>query len=168
MHDRQMTELARAIVTLWTWDPFQQTFHDSWLMIRIVWKYIFLALWKTIHLCRNLYMFRQQSCAKITVKRRTKSISRWRHQMETFSALLAICAGNSPVPGEFPDKGQWRGALMFSLICVWINGWVNSREAGDLRRYHAHYDVIVMSQKWDYELMKPFVWYRSVSGRGFW
>ena len=68
----------------------------------------------------------------------------WRHQMETFSALLAICAGNSPVPGEFPHKGQWRGALMFSLICVWINGWVNNREAGDLRRYRTHYDVIVM------------------------
>ena len=33
---------------------------------------------------------------------------------------------------------------MFSLICVWTNGWVNSRKAGDLRRYHAHYDVIVM------------------------
>ena len=29
-------------------------------------------------------------------------ISWWRHQMETFSALLALCAGNSPVPGEFP------------------------------------------------------------------
>ena len=43
-----------------------------------------------------------------------------------------------------PHKGQWRGALMFSLICVWINGWVNNREAGDLRRYSAHYDVIVM------------------------
>ena len=42
----------------------------------------------------------------------------WRHQMETFSALLA--------------KVQWRGALMFSL--TWINGRVNSREAGDLRR----------------------------------
>ena len=28
----------------------------------------------------------------------------WRHQMETFSALLAICAGNSPVPGEFPAQ----------------------------------------------------------------
>ena len=68
----------------------------------------------------------------------------WRHQMETFSALLAICAGNSPVPGEFSDKGQWRGALMFSLICVWINGWVNSREAGDLGRYLAPYDVTVM------------------------
>ena len=48
----------------------------------------------------------------------------WRHQMETFSALLAICAGNSPVPGKSPRKGQWRGALMLSLICVWINDWV--------------------------------------------
>ena len=64
--------------------------------------------------------------------------------METFSASLAICAGNSPVPGDFPHKGQWRGALMFSLICVWINGWTNSRETGDLRRYRAHCDVIVM------------------------
>ena len=71
----------------------------------------------------------------------------WRHQMETFSALLAICAGNSPAPGEFPAKGQWGGALMFSLIYVWINGWVNNRKAGDLRRYRAHYDVTVMNEK---------------------
>ena len=50
--------------------------------------------------------------------------------------------------GEFTGnslhKGQWRGALMFALICVWINGWVNNREAGDLRRHRVHYDVIVM------------------------
>ena len=37
------------------------------------------------------------------------------------------------------------GALIFSLICVWINVWVNNRKAGDLRRYRAHYDVIVMN-----------------------
>ena len=61
------------------------------------------------------------------------------------SALLATCAGNSPVTGEFPaHKGQWRGALMFSLICAWINDWVNNREAGDLRRHRTHCDVIVM------------------------
>ena len=41
-------------------------------------------------------------------------------------------------------KGQWRGALMFSLICAWINGWINNREAGDLRCYRAHYDGTVM------------------------
>ena len=68
----------------------------------------------------------------------------WRHQMETFSALLALCAGNSPVPVDSPHKGQWRGALMFSLIYAWINDWVNNREAGDLRRQRGHCDVIVM------------------------
>ena len=71
----------------------------------------------------------------------------WRHQMETFSALLALCAGNSPVPVNSPQKGQCRGALMFSLIYAWINDWVNSREAGDLRRHRGHYDVIVMHKR---------------------
>ena len=47
-------------------------------------------------------------------------------------------------PVNSPHEGQWRGALMFSLICVWINSWVNNCEAGDLRRCRAHYDVTVM------------------------
>ena len=46
-------------------------------------------------------------------------------------------------PVNSPHKGQWRGALMFSLICAWINDWVNNRKAGDLRCHRAHYDVIV-------------------------
>ena len=61
--------------------------------------------------------------------------------METFSALLALCEGNSPVTGH-PNKGQWHAALVFSLICTWINGWVNNREAGDLRRRRVYYDVM--------------------------
>ena len=44
-----------------------------------------------------------------------------------------------------PHKGQWRGALMFTLICVRVNGCVNNREAGDLRRYCAHYGVTIMT-----------------------
>ena len=48
----------------------------------------------------------------------------------------------SPVP----HKGQWRGALMFSLMCACINGWVNNPEAGDLRRHRADYDVIVRKE----------------------
>ena len=47
-------------------------------------------------------------------------------------------------PVNSPCKGQWRGGLMFSFICAWIYGWVNDCESGDLRRHHAHYDVIVM------------------------
>ena len=65
--------------------------------------------------------------------------------METFSAWLALCAENSPVTGELPPQSQWRGALIFSLICAWINVWVNNREAGDLRCHRSHYDIIVMS-----------------------
>ena len=45
-----------------------------------------------------------------------------------------------PLCGEFtghwvnsPHKGQWRGTLMFSLICAWINGWVHNCDAGDLK-----------------------------------
>ena len=47
-------------------------------------------------------------------------------------------------PVNSPRKGQWRGALIFTLICAWINGRVNNREAGDLRHHRAHYDVILM------------------------
>ena len=50
--------------------------------------------------------------------------------------------GNSPV--NSPHKGQWRGALIFSLICAWTKGWVNNLDAGDLRRHLAHYNVTVM------------------------
>ena len=77
----------------------------------------------------------------------------WRHQMETFSALLALYAGNSPVPVNSPHKGQWRGALMFSLIYAWINDWVNNRQAGDLRRYCCHYDVNVMKMKLHFSVL---------------
>ena len=76
----------------------------------------------------------------------------WRcHQMETFSALLALCAGNSPVTSEFPSQGQWRRALTFSLTCAWINSWINNRESGDLRCNRVHYDVTVMNECRDYE-----------------
>ena len=68
----------------------------------------------------------------------------WRHPMETFPALLVICAGNSPVTGEFPSQRPVTRNFGVSLICTWINDRVNNREAGDLRRHRAHYDVTVV------------------------
>ena len=50
-------------------------------------------------------------------------------------------------PVNSPHKCLWRGALMFSLICVWINDWVNNREAGDSWRHRAHYRVTAMPYK---------------------
>ena len=72
-------------------------------------------------------------------------VIKWKH----FPRYWPFVRGIHRSPVNSPHKGQWRGALMFSLICVWINGWVNNREAGDLRRYRAHYDVTVMSPDCD-------------------
>ena len=43
-----------------------------------------------------------------------------------------------------PHKGEWREALLFSLIRAWINGWVYNHEASVSRRQCAHYDVVTM------------------------
>ena len=63
----------------------------------------------------------------------------WLHQMETFAALLAI--------HRWIPRTKASGALMFSLICALINGWVNNREAGDLRRHRSRNDVTVMTSR---------------------
>ena len=68
----------------------------------------------------------------------------WRHQMETFSALLALCEGDPPTTGGSAHKGQWRGALMSSLPRAWTNGWASTPDAGYLRRHRANYDVTVI------------------------
>ena len=67
-------------------------------------------------------------------------VIKWKH----FPRNWPFVRGIHRWPVNSPHKGQWRGALTSSLICVWINGWVNNREAADLRRYRAHYDVTVM------------------------
>ena len=64
--------------------------------------------------------------------------------MEAFSALLAICVGNSPVPDEFPAQRPmtWSFDVFFDLCLK--NGRLNNREDGDLRCCRADYDVNVM------------------------
>ena len=68
-------------------------------------------------------------------------VIKWKH----FPRHWPFVRGIHRSPVNFPHKGQSRGALIFSLICAWINGWVNNREAGDLRHHRAHYDVIIMN-----------------------
>ena len=57
-------------------------------------------------------------------------LSWWRHQMEIFSALLAICAGNSPVPVNSPHKGQWCGALMVVFFYLRLNKRLSKQSWG--------------------------------------
>ena len=64
----------------------------------------------------------------------------WKH----FPSYSPFVRGIQRSSVNSPHKGQWRGALMFSLICAWTYVWVNDRDAGDLRRHRSHCDVIIM------------------------
>ena len=64
--------------------------------------------------------------------------------METFSVLLALCAENSPAPGEFPSQRPVTQSFDVLFDLRLNKRWVNNREAGDLRRHCVHYDAIVM------------------------
>ena len=81
----------------------------------------------------------------------------WRHQMEIFFALLALCVENSPVTDEF-TKASDAEFWCFLWSAPWINGWVNSSATGDLRRHRAHYDVIVMIRQYLVAWTKIFCW----------
>ena len=94
---------------------------------------------------------------------------KWKHFPRNWPFVRGI--HRSPVNST--HKGQWRGASMFSLICVWINDWVNKREAGDLRCYHAHYDVTVMDfriigQLWEESTGHGWIPFTKSQGCGTW
>ena len=67
-------------------------------------------------------------------------VIKWKH----FPRHWPFVRGIHRWPVNSPQKGRWRGALMFSMIYAWRNSWVNNRDAGDLRRHRAHYDVNVV------------------------
>ena len=108
--------------------------------------YIYINIYIYIHNRLTLIALYRQSVLfpKMTFSHTTHDdVIKWIH----FLRYLPFVRGIHRSPVSFPHKGQWRGALMFSLICPWINGGVNNREAGDLRRYRAHYDVNVKSHR---------------------
>ena len=96
-------------------------------------------------LCASLKLTLYEDSSVCGSMRRHRSLKshedviKWKHFPRYWPFVRGIL--RSPVNSR--HKGQWRGALMFSLICAWINDRANNREVGDLRRHHAHYDVTV-------------------------
>ena len=68
------------------------------------------------------------------------------HQMETFSALLALYVGNSRVTGEIPHTKASDVEIWFFFDRAWTNSWPNDGDTDDLRCHSAHYDVTVMKE----------------------
>ena len=99
-------------------------------------------------------MRRSQIATSQPVMRVHDDVIKWRH----FPRYWPFMQGIHQSPVNSSHKGQWRGALMFSLICAWLNAWVNQRDAGDLRCHRAHYDVILMLWKMNKEVMAILIW----------
>ena len=103
------------------WDRMYLTWkYKCWQYWCMIASKVF-AVWITNIVCRNIFQikFKYWSSSLNLVPHVKDWDVTWRHnQMETFAALLVLCAGSSPVTGGFPHKGQWHGALMFSLICA--------------------------------------------------
>ena len=98
-----------------------------------------------------LWLYLKLQCNTICCR-----LSWWRHQKETFFALHARCAGNSPVTGEFPSQRPVTRSFDVFFNCARINCWVNSREADDLRHHRPLYDVTVMFNCQYYVLLVYF------------
>ena len=71
---------------------------------------------------------------------RHDDVTKWKH----FPRYWPFVWGVHRWPVNSPHKGQWRGTLMLSLISAWTNGWLNNRDAGDLRRQCDHYDITIV------------------------
>ena len=110
---------------------------------------------------KGFYYYRVQCDAvktrSLLSKVAVRVMSWWRHQMETFSALLAICAGNSPVPGEFPTQTP-----------VTRNFDVFFAPSRPLWRHCNGIGCILWGQNLIYVLPLPWqysVWYRDIMDR---
>ena len=137
-----------------------------------------IVIFKIVIFRLNLHSNNLNSLSKIAFKWMSQNtaddkhdgVIKWKH----FPRYWPFMRGIHRSPVNSPHEGQWRGALMFSLICVWINGWINNRQAGDLRRYLAHYDVTnestwIEAMVWCYPITIHYLvpcWRRSMSFYG--
>ena len=99
-----------------------------------VWPFLMGSSWR-------FHYSSSEHWAKLQTRSAHDDVIKWKH----FPRYWPFVRWIHWSPVNSPHKGQWRRALMFSLICAWINGWVNNRGVGDLRCHRAHYDVIVMN-----------------------
>ena len=129
-----------------------------------------MCRWKSILSCQ--YASRRQKGLWFTfsitqVDHRLHSIAfiKWKH----FPRYWPFVHGIHRWPLNSRHKGQWRGALMFSLICGWTSSWANNGDAGDLRRHRTHCDVIVMIYTWNQTANKVLIaWLNQFVSQPFW
>ena len=121
---KNMVDISKTLMHFFEWKPFYLNAKSTKCVIQSPIHNISLVIEKLVRIMissnGNIVRVTGPLCGKFTGHR-----------------------GNHRSPIKSPDKGQWRGTLMFCLICARTNGLVNNRDAIDLRCHYAHYDVIV-------------------------
>ena len=103
---------------------------------------------KTVYMCYNIQPCILNVDDSDDVSRYLASINEstwWRHQMEAFSALLALCEGDPSVIDGSPTQRPVTRSVDVFFISAGTNGWANDRDVDDLRRHRAHYGITVMN-----------------------
>ena len=115
---------------------------SSVLIMETWWLYLYPSMWlqDLMHSYSSRIMIYITIFVLLCPGGKHDDVIKWKH----FPHYWPFRRGNHRSPVSSPHKGQWRRALMFSLIFAWINSWVNNGETGDLRRHRAHYDVTLM------------------------
>ena len=117
----------------------------SWLVTRALpykmHEFMLKIIRYTVRLCWwKVYIGSGNGWVLSDTKPLDDDVIKWKH----FLLNWPFVRGIHRLPVNSPHKGQWREALMFSLICIWTNSWVNNRYVGNLRCHRAHYDVTVI------------------------
>ena len=128
-----MSHLYVSIVTYQFGQPAQR--------LPVLWEN-YLTYWPPVTTCGVLLILVRKRVWSLTTNVDLHDdVVKWKYFPRYWPFVRII--HRSPV--NYPHKGQWRGVLMFSLICAWINGRVNNGEADDLRPHRSLYDVTVMA-----------------------
>ena len=145
--------------------PLRQTLntqHQESIQNGHVWGLSLLLpclLWDGIvHYC-NVSAAVKQLFIPISYPILNDDLIKWKH----FPCYWPFVWGIHRSPVNSPHKGQWHGGLMFFFIYAWISGWVNIREAGDMRHHHVHYYTIIVMLLWRGTHFPNYSWiYNSI------
>ena len=141
MHAYTYIYILLILITLWSVNSSRNKQCVVFKVLSYQFEIFFVLITIALRIFFQENPFRNYIVCKLVI-----ILSYWRRQMETFSELLALCEGNPSMTGRFPSQRPVTELWRFLSICVWTNRWSNHRDARDLRRHPAHYDVTAMVQ----------------------
>ena len=128
------------------WNQYQKFGRSQWVQVEIRKSCWYCIIWIKVKPClqqiNRWYFLRHNVTITLRFKIIHDDVIKWKHFPRYWPFVRGIHWSRWIPRTKASDAELW--ALMFSLIYVWINGWVNNSEADDLRRYRGHYDVNVM------------------------